>query len=82
MEYKFKVGDRVVYSLKNGYKGISKDLIGKETILKSFNGMHFITIEGYLVTPEDIEPIPVNPAEKTLNTDEPEEKEITVFKFC
>jgi len=52
MEYKFKVGDRVVYSLKNGYKGISKDLIGKETILKSFNGMHFILDEFFELSKE------------------------------
>lgn len=29
--------------------------------------MHFITSEGYLVKPEDIEPIPINPAEKILD---------------
>ena len=71
MEYKFKVGDRVVYSLKNGCKGISKDLIGKETILKSFDGMYFITIEGYLVKPEDIEPCNTWTPEKILEIYQP-----------
>jgi hypothetical protein len=82
MEHKFKVGDKVIYALKNGYKGILKDFVGKETTLESFDGMYFITSEAYLVKPEDIEPIPINHAEKTLNTNEPEEKEINVFKFC